>query len=400
MEKDSSSYLVRQEYHKARLWQGGGPLLGRLDMEVTERCNNNCIHCYINQAADDRELKAAEMSTDRIGRILEEAAGCGCLTVRFTGGEPLLRDDFPEIYMAARRLGIKVMLFTNATRITPEIAGLLKRYPPGEPVEVTLYGMRRERYEAVSRVPGSFDAAMAGIGLLADYGIGFRIKGIYLEESSDDAREMEEFAREKTGRDDRVSFSMNFNLRARRDSEEKNARIRRLRATPEQTLAVLTREPEAYIRDKKAFAQKFMGPAGIDLFSCGCGKGGAVDAFGRLQPCLLMRHPDTVYDLADGSIRDALERFFPEMRKMQATDPDYLETCAKCFLHGLCEQCPAHSWMEHGVLDGRVAYLCDAAHVQARWLGLIGEGEKAWEVEDWRGRVDRFVQGSRFNVQC
>jgi radical SAM protein with 4Fe4S-binding SPASM domain len=387
MENDSSIYLVRQDYHSARLWQGRGPLLGRLDMEVTERCNNNCIHCYINQPADDRDLKAAEMSTARICRILEEAAGCGCLAVRFTGGEPLLRDDFPDIYMAARRLGIKVILFTNATLITPEIAGLLKRYPPGEPVEVTLYGMTPERYEAISRVPGSFDAAMEGIGLLAGYGIDFRIKGIYLDGSHADARDMEAFAREKTGRDDGVSFSMNFNLRARRDSEEKNARIRHLRATPEQTLAVLTREPERYIKDKKAFAQKFMGPAGIDLFSCGCGKGGAVDAYGRLQPCLLMRHPDTVYDLSGGSIKDALEGFFPEMRKMQAADPDYLETCAKCFLHGLCEQCPAHSWMEHGKLDGRVEYLCDVAHAQARWLGLIQDGEKAWEVENWRKRI-------------
>jgi radical SAM protein with 4Fe4S-binding SPASM domain len=387
MEKDSSSYLVRQDYYKARLWQAGGPLLGRLDVELTERCNNDCIHCYINQPADDRALAGAEMSFERVCAILEEAAGCGCLTVRFTGGEPLLREDFADIYMAARRLGIKVILFTNATLMNPEIAGLLKRYPPGEPVEVTLYGMRREQYEAISRVPGSFDAAMAGIGLLADYGISFRIKGIYLDGREQDAAEMEAFALAKTGRDDRVSFSMNFNLRARRDNEAKNEYIRRLRATPEQTLAVLTREPERYIRDKKAFAQKFMGPAGIDLFTCGCGKGGAVDAYGRLQPCLLMRHPDTVYDLAGGSIRDALERFFPEMRKIQAADPDYLDTCARCFLHGLCEQCPAHSWMEHGRLDARVMYQCEVAHEQARWLGLIGEGEKGWDVVDWRGRI-------------
>jgi hypothetical protein len=43
--------------------------------------------------------------------------------------------------------------------------------------------------------------------------------------------------------------------------------------------------------------------------------------------------------------------------------------------------------MEHGKLDGRVEYLCDVAHAQARWLGLIQDGEKAWEVENWRKRI-------------
>ena len=51
--------------------------------------------------------------------LLDEAAGLGCLVVRLTGGEPLLRDDFEEIYLHARQLGMRVMLFTNATLMTP-----------------------------------------------------------------------------------------------------------------------------------------------------------------------------------------------------------------------------------------------------------------------------------------
>jgi radical SAM protein with 4Fe4S-binding SPASM domain len=393
MENDSSIYLIRQDIRKAQLWQGGGPLLGRLDMELAERCNNNCIHCYINQPADDRDLKNAEMSFARVVEILKEAAGCGCLEVRFTGGDPLLRDDFADIYMAARKLGITVGLFTNATLINRKLAELFKRYPPGQPVEVSLYGMGRESYESVSRVPGSFDAAMAGVGLLEQCGIRFRIKGVCLAGYPNQEKEMEAFAREKIWCDNRVSFAVFLSLRARGDNRQKNEQIRRLRLSPEQALAVLAREPDKFAESQKAFAEKFMGPSGSDLFSCGCGRGGAVDAYGRLQPCLLMRHPDIVYDLADGSILDALERFFPEMRKMQAADADYLDTCARCFLHGLCEQCPAHSWMEHGRLDERVKYFCDVAHAQARWLGLIKDGENAWEVVDWRGRVEEFVQG-------
>ena len=64
------------------------------------------------------------------------------------------------------------------------------------------------------------------------------------------------------------------------------------------------------------------------------------------------------------------------------------------FLKGLCEQCPAKSWMEHGTLDTPVEYLCDVAHAQARYLGLIGDSEKAWEVTNGKERVERFASGS------
>ena len=82
-----------------------------------------------------------------------------------------------------------------------------------------------------------------------------------------------------------------------------------------------------------------------------------------------------------------LDNFFPDFRTIEATNPDYLERCARCFLKGLCEQCPAKSWSEHGTLDTPVEYLCQIAHVRARDLGLLSEGENAWDVMDWQARI-------------
>ena len=109
-----------------------------------------------------------ELSTEEIKNILKEAASLGCLKVRFTGGEPLLREDFEELYLFARKLGFKVLLFTNATLITPQIAELFVRIPPLEKIEISIYGMKRKSYEAVTRVTGSFDAAWQGINLLLE----------------------------------------------------------------------------------------------------------------------------------------------------------------------------------------------------------------------------------------
>jgi sulfatase maturation enzyme AslB (radical SAM superfamily) len=106
-----------------------------------------------------------------------------------------------------------------------------------------------------------------------------------------------------------------------------------------------------------------------------------------------LRHPDTVYNLRKGSIKDAMTFFFTRIRALKAENTDYLCRCARCFLKGLCEQCPAKSWMEHGTLDTPVEYLCEIAHAQARYLGLLEEGENAWDVRDWKERIRMLMSG-------
>jgi radical SAM protein with 4Fe4S-binding SPASM domain len=364
------------------------PLLGSLDMELTERCNNNCIHCFINRPAGDREALEKELTTREIRGILSEAASLGCLRVRLTGGEPLLRDDFEELYLFARSLGLKVMLFTNATLITPGIAKLFSRIPPLEKIEITLYGMKKSTYEAVTRIPGSFEAAWQGIHRLMEKKVPFVVKWALLPPNLEEMDQFEAWAATIPSMDKVPEYAMFFDLRGRRDSEEKNALIRRLRLAPEQGLKVLTRRREEYVMETSDFCSKFMAVPGKLLFSCGAGLGGGcVDAYGRFQPCMLLRHPNTVYELKKGSLKEALIDFFPQLREMKARDPDYLRRCARCFLKGLCDQCPARSWMEHGVLDRPVEYLCDIAHAHASYLGLLKEGERAWEIANGEDRV-------------
>lgn len=389
-----SPYLAKATTSTHSIWKGRGPLLGRLDMELTERCNNDCIHCCINLPEDD-PAKCREMTTEKVKAVLSEAASLGCLTVRFTGGEPLLREDFQELYLFARRLGLKVLLFTNARLITSEIADLLARVPPKELVEVTVYGMTRESYEAVSRSKGSYDQFWRGLALLQEGKIPFVVKGALLPPNREEMDQFEEWAATVMGRKKTPSYSMFFDLRCRRDSAAKNRLIERLRLSPEEGVSVLTRDRDKYLKEMKQFCSKFMGPPGEMLFSCGAGHGACVDAYGALQPCMMLRHPDAVYDLGKGSLKDALTDFFPKLREMKATNPDYLARCSRCFLKGLCEQCPAKSWMEHGTLDTPVEYLCQVAHAQARDLGLLRESENAWEVEDWKVRVMAFRDGKR-----
>jgi radical SAM protein with 4Fe4S-binding SPASM domain len=363
------------------------PRLGQLDLELTERCNNDCIHCCINRPANDAAARAREMTTAQVKDLLQQAAGLGCLQVRFTGGEPLLRPDLEELYLYARRLGLKVLLFTNARLITPHLADLLRRIPPLVTIEITVYGMRQESYEAVARAPGSFAQFWRGVNLLLEHQVPFIVKSALLPPNKHEIDEFEAWAQTIPWMTKRPSYAMFFDLRDRRDDAVKNRLIESLRLSPQEGLALLTRDGARYRREMAEFAAKFMGPQGDQLFGCGAGCGICVDAYGRAQPCMGLRAPELTCEVVGtkghASLREALEQF-SRLRALKATNPQYLRRCAVCFLKGLCEQCPAKSWAEHGTLDTPVEYLCDVAHAQARYLGWLGDHEHGWQVTDGR----------------
>ncbi len=375
------SYIEKINLDRFPIWQKmkDKGLLSHVSMELTERCNNDCIHCYINLPADDENAKKKEITFKEIRRIVDEAVELGCLSWHLTGGEPLLRKDFSDIYLYLKKKGIRVTLFTNATLISSEITNLFGKYPPQD-IEVTTYGLSKRTYEGVTRNPGSFDAFRQGISLLKQDRIQFTLKTAVLPQNFHEINKMRDFAQSLTGKP--LGVVLKLNLGSRFNDGSKRSQIKRLRLPPDKVIDVLKQDEEKYRKDIARFCQKFLGTPGDDrLFICGAGVGGChIDAYNNFQLCLLLRHPDCVYSLRQGSFKEAWEEFVPRVRETRANNKKYQEKCQQCFLKSFCEQCPAWSWMEHGVLDEPVEYLCEIAHAEAVWLGLLREGEKAWEV--------------------
>ena len=366
-------------------------LLWWVTAELTERCNFNCRHCYINRPAGDQLARQQELKTEEWKEFLQEAASLGCLTVRFTGGEPLLREDFEEIYQFTRRLGMRVSLSTNASLITSPLAALFKKIPPLEEIEITIYGLSERTYEEVTRVVGSYQAVQAGLAYLRENKIRFSLSGIVLPATLPELDRFKKWAQEMDASGAPPALVFSLDLRARRDSEQRNQEIARLRLPPEKYVQLIAQERELYNQTMKEFVHRFLGPRGTKLFTCGAGQGiAALDSYGQLQPCLLLRHPRLVYPWRqERNLKKAMMDFFPSLREMEAENDEYLKKCARCFISGLCEQCPARSWMESGTLDTPIDYYCQVAHAQARQLGLLSPGEKGWQVKDWSRRLKK-----------
>lgn len=327
----------------------------------------DCRHCYINLPAGDKEASVKELNFEEIDSIASQAIKMGSVWCLITGGEPLLRPDFLDIYLMLKRKGLLVSVFTNATLINEEHIRLFKKYPPRD-IEVTVYGVTKETYERVTRRPGSFEKFINGLYMLIENGVRIRLKAMAIRSNLHEQQQIAEFCRERTK--DFFRFDPQLHLRFDRN-RERNEEIRSERLSPEQ-IVLLEKSDEnrinAMIKNCDTLINDEFNHIGCNhLFHCGAGNGSFnVSYDGRFRLCSSLWAEETTYDLRKGTLEDAWINFVPKVRDMRSQKKEFLDTCRKCALVNLCLWCPAHAYLETGELDGTTPYFCEVAHSRAK----------------------------------
>ena len=365
-----TSFVVNTRLPELGLWSEleGKDIPVSFDLELTARCNNDCRHCYINLPAGDREARARELTFDEIIAVADQAVELGALWCLLTGGEPLLRPDFSDIYVALKRRGLLVSLFTNACLLRPEHIELFRRYPPRD-VEITIYGAQRETYERVTRVPGSYDAFLRGVRLLDEGGVGASYKATVMRSNAHELAAMAEFGRAHTKGIFR--FDTLLHLRYDRDPA-RNAEICAERLSAAEIAALEQSDGEraaAARRECHRVADAAEPEDPSILFRCHVDQGFTVGHDGSLRLCSSLWHPDFVGDVRREPLAPAWRRLLTKARAARSRDAAHLERCAVCGLVDLCLWCPAHAYLEVGSLTQPIDEFCDAAHDRARVFG-------------------------------
>lgn len=139
--------------------------------EVTRKCNLNCVHC---RAGSDRGPYPGELDTTKCLEILEQIRLVGRPIVILTGGEPVLRDGIFELAERGTQLGLRMVLATNGTLLTPAIVEKMKASGIKR-VSISIDGADEQQHDRFRKVPGAFNKAMKGIQLLKDAGLEFQI---------------------------------------------------------------------------------------------------------------------------------------------------------------------------------------------------------------------------------
>jgi 12,18-didecarboxysiroheme deacetylase len=133
---------------------------------MTRRCNLKCIHCY----SSSRNIRYRnELTTDEGKKLISDLAAFGSPVILFSGGEPLMREDLPELVKFAVERGIRAVISTNGTLLTKKTAEILKKTGISY-AGVSLDGMQKS-HDRFRGVEGAFDMTLKGIRTCRDEGI-------------------------------------------------------------------------------------------------------------------------------------------------------------------------------------------------------------------------------------
>ncbi|SCY87429.1 12,18-didecarboxysiroheme deacetylase [Desulfoluna spongiiphila] len=132
----------------------------------TRACNLKCIHCYAQAKATGEDN---EMTTEEGKALIDDLAAFGAPVILFSGGEPLMRKDMPELAEYAVSKGMRAVISTNGTLITKEVAQNLKRIGLSY-VGISMDGME-ETHDHFRGEKGAFQASLEGIRNCQEAGI-------------------------------------------------------------------------------------------------------------------------------------------------------------------------------------------------------------------------------------
>jgi radical SAM protein with 4Fe4S-binding SPASM domain len=331
-----------------------------VSIEVTHRCPLECQHCYNNLPMSDPNARKEELTFEEHVHLLDELVNLGCLWLLYTGGEIFARKDFLDIYTEAKKRGFLITLFTNGTMITPRIADHLAKYRPFN-IEITLYGATKETYEALTRIPGSFDRCMRGIALLLERNLPLKLKTVPTSVNAHEVYEMKRFAEKDLG----VEFKFDPLVNPRTDCSQSPLAVR---LSPEQAVELEFRDPARrgeYLRLIESELAANL-PASTKRYTCGGGHNGcAIDPKGKMTICVLS-HRDG-YDIRSGSFEQGWQGRLKEIRETKTSGKTI---CTDCRIKTLCSMCPANGELEGGDAEKPVDFLCQVAHLRAFALGV------------------------------
>ena len=142
VQKSTQEYL--EEHFKDR------PHLTSMQIELTSRCNERCVHCYI-----PHKNKISDIEPTLFYEVLEQCRDMGVLSLTLSGGEPMLHNNFCDFLRKAKDFDFSINVLSNLTLINDEIIAEMKANRLSS-VQVSLYSLNPEIHDSITNFRGSF----------------------------------------------------------------------------------------------------------------------------------------------------------------------------------------------------------------------------------------------------
>jgi len=346
------------------------PLSGSIDL--TYRCNNNCRHCWLHQP-DTPKVRERELSFQEWITVIDQARAMGTRKWAISGGEPMLREDFSDLFDFITSKSIFYSLNTNGTLITPAIA---RRLSPGD-IMIALYGANPAIHDHITRNPGSFDQALQGMAYLREAGVRYTVQIVPMKDNFHQWEEMHALA-QRLSPDYRIGTTW-MHLSASGDMI-KNREIIAQRLTPAQ--AVSLDPPNVPYEQRHQNSASCCAESEQNSYrNCITNRNSFhIDPFGSMSFCSLVKDERLRYDLVAGSFAEGWDLFLPglaaDVENFRSDDP----ACRSCSIRYECRACPALKFLESRSLADTPSYICRI------------ELEKSRLRADWKAEHQRFFK--------
>lgn len=293
-------------------------------LEVSYNCNLNCVHCYIPSYY--REYP--QLTTQQLKKLICEIYSLGGLYLVFSGGEPLLRKDIFELMKYAKDLKFIVILFTNGSLITKEVAKKILETAVDR-VEISVYGLRDIHNYFVGK--NVFDKVMDGIFFLKNLGVKVTLKTVVTKININDYPKLKDLAKKLD-----LDLSVDFIISAKNDGDKSNCSL----MLDEKQLFEFFKEEK--IKFKFSKKQK-------DLKNIFCSAGFnvvTISPVGGVYPCVAF--PYYLGNINKKSFKEIWKnnKFLKELNKNVEV------MCYNCKLYNFCNRCVGICYVETGSLYG------------------------------------------------
>ena len=340
----------------------GRPLISSLQFELSSRCNERCIHCYI---PNDKKNHGFDMPTVKVKSILDEYAAMGGIHVTLSGGEAFLHKDIIEIARYCRQKDLKISILSNLISLTDEQIEALKEVNLSL-IQVSLYSMDPEIHDFITTVKGSFERTKTAIEKLVAADIPVQISCPIMKANRKGYGEVLEYAKSL-----KIKAQTDYIMMARADLDTDNLANRLSLEETEELLRELIEHDTQYrdetleqlpVSDEIKFnleRYKAQPVCGVGYDNC------CITANGDVYPCAGWQDYvlGNVYKQSLREIWEQSERV-KELRKItQASFPQ----CLECDARDYCARCLVRNYNESGGdMFAINHHFCDVARLNKR----------------------------------
>ena len=332
VQRDTEEFFLRHDQRK--------PRLASLQFELTSRCNERCIHCYI---PNGKKNAGFDMSFERFKYVLDQYAEMGGLQVTLSGGEALMNKDIVEMLWYCRKKDMQISLLTNLISLKDEHIPILRDVNLSL-IQVSLYSMNAEKHDFITTVKGSFEKTKTAIEKLHNADIPVQISCPIMKANKDGYDEVMKYAQRHRmkAQTDYIMMAQadldTSNLANRISIEETEKVIRDIMENDmDYQIETLSQEPLSSISEEEFAEMPLCGAGFNDL---------CVTVNGDVYPCAGWQG-FVVGNVFRESLKEIWEHS-PKLEQIRKIKQKDFPKCLKCEARDFCNMCLVRNYNESG----------------------------------------------------